>query len=117
MAKLLLCQTGMIDSNDHTAMFYALESNAVQVILLLVGIEEENVLIGERNTSLIHAIYNNLNGWKYLLRYAGKKGFYGTTALIEAARHVLIEPVKALLSEVGMCDNNGMTALMVMFYT
>jgi len=50
-----------------------------------------------------------------LIRYAGKKGENGTTALIEAAKNVNIDAVKALLIEVGMCDDNGMTALMALF--
>ena len=50
-----------------------------------------------------------------MIRYAGKKGENGTTALIEAAKNVNIDAVKALLIEVGMCDDNGMTNIFCSF--
>ena len=49
------------------------------------------------------------------MRYAGRRGQNGTTALIEAAKLANVEAVKDLLSEVGMCDDSGRTALMALF--
>ena len=103
----------MKDSYKYPAMMYALDNNALKVVEWLADNEEENIF--QNCTSLIRAISHKQKGWKYLVRYAGRRGQNGTTALIEAAKLVNVEAVKALLSEAGMCDDQGRTALMALF--
>ena len=86
IAKLLLCQAGMRDSFQQPAMMSVLDNYFYEMIEWLADVEGENINLLDNNTSLILAIQNGLYVWKYLVRYAGRRGQNGTTALIQAAR-------------------------------
>ncbi|KAH0575468.1 Ankyrin repeat-containing protein [Spironucleus salmonicida] len=106
--KQYIHQSGQVDVSNKTALIYAIESQNIEIIQLLI--DEQSIV-----SPLISAILtNNLSIIDLFKDCKNTVDNNGRTALMHACTSKNTQLIQDLISEAGAQDNNGISASMIL---